>query len=54
MAETINKADTEKLKMFKKDLKRLLALYGYKGVDRILIHLGESNGIKGCEITKYV
>jgi len=54
LAKAIDKLEEERLKMFKKDLKRLLKLYGYDDANRILIHLGENSGIKGCEITKYV
>lgn len=42
----------DKIKEFKEELKKLLEAYDCEG-DRILIHLGENNGIKGGEITKY-
>lgn len=42
----------DKIKEFKEDLRKLLETYDCEG-DRILIHLGENNGIKGGEITKY-
>lgn len=41
-----------RVKRFKKELKALLKAYGYEA-DRLLVHFGENNGIKGGEITKY-
>ncbi len=40
-------------KEFKKAIKKVLFEFGYVGADRILIHLGENNGVKGGEIIKY-
>ena len=45
--------EKQEVKQFKYALKGLLELYGYKGIDKVIIHLGENSGVKGGEIIKY-
>lgn len=53
----VEAAEEEVKKQFKKELRALLVRYksylGHQDQDRILIHLGENNGVKGGEIIKY-
>lgn len=51
MRESLDKLENDNTrKEFKQELKELLVRYGYRCVDKLLIHIGENDGVKGGEI----